>query len=191
MPGDAHSGSDTESVVDEILVLDCQNGSVDALEALVSRWQKRLWRHGYCLTRDAEGAWDVTQESWLAIIRGLSRLEDPARFPAWAFRIVTNKARDWLRRKRRLRQPSDGQLEDQPAPGAGEALRRETLTDLFQVLLRLPADQGAVLSLYYLEGLAVSEVARSLGIPEGTVKSRLYAARAAFKNLWQTPGDAH
>ena len=66
-----------ESVMDEILVLECQSGSVQALEALVSRWQKRLWRHAYCLTGDAEGAWDVTQESWLGIIRGIGRLGDP------------------------------------------------------------------------------------------------------------------
>lgn len=61
---------ESESLMDEILVLDRQSGSVGALEALVSRWQKRLWRHAYCLTGDAEAAWDVAQESWLGIIRG-------------------------------------------------------------------------------------------------------------------------
>jgi RNA polymerase sigma-70 factor (ECF subfamily) len=87
-----------EQVVDEILVMDCQSGRVKALEMLVSRWQKRLWRYAYHLTGDSEAAWDVTQESWLGIIRGISRLNDPAKFRAWAYQIVTNKASDWIRR---------------------------------------------------------------------------------------------
>jgi RNA polymerase sigma-70 factor (ECF subfamily) len=58
-----------EQLVDEILVMDCQSGSVKALEMLVKRWQKRLWQYAHRLTANAEGAWDVTQESWLAIIK--------------------------------------------------------------------------------------------------------------------------
>ncbi|MFB0554210.1 MAG: RNA polymerase sigma factor, partial [Phycisphaerae bacterium] len=54
-----------EQLVDEILVMDCQGGSVKALEILVSRWQKRLWRYAYNLTGDTEAAWDITQDSWL------------------------------------------------------------------------------------------------------------------------------
>ena len=55
-----HMPEEPQLPVDEILVLDCQTGSVPALEHLVSRWQKRLWRHAYSLTGDADGAWDVT-----------------------------------------------------------------------------------------------------------------------------------
>jgi RNA polymerase sigma-70 factor, ECF subfamily len=178
---------DSDAIMDEILVLDCQSGSLGALEALVSRWQKRLWRHAYCLTGDAEAAWDVTQESWLGIIRGIGGLGDPARFPDWAFRIVSHKASDWLRQRKKTRQPGEGELEDQSV-GDGPH-RSETAIDLFSVLLRLPADHRSVLSLYYIEGFGIAEVASSLGIPEGTVKSRLHSARAAFKTLWQSAGD--
>jgi RNA polymerase sigma-70 factor (ECF subfamily) len=180
-------GRESESLVDEILVLDCQSGSVAAFELIVSRWQKPLWHHAYALTRDDEGAWDVTQESWLGIIRGIGRLDDPARFPPWAYQIVTHKASDWLRQKKKARQPVAGELEDQ-SDGDGRQ-RTETKSDLLSVLVRLPPDYGSVLSLYYIEGFGISEVAGSLGIPEGTVKSRLHAARAAFKKLWQSPGD--
>jgi RNA polymerase sigma-70 factor (ECF subfamily) len=173
--------------MDEILVLDCQSGSLGALEALVSRWQKRLWRHAYCLTGDAEAAWDVTQESWLGIIRGIAQLGDPARFPDWAFRIVTHKASDWLRQRKRMRQPAEGELEDQRDSGGPQG--REITIDLFSVLLRLSSEHRSILSLYYIEGFGIAEVAGSLGIPEGTVKSRLHSARAAFKELWQAAGD--
>ena len=66
-----------EQIADEILVMDCQSGRAKALEILVSRWQKRLWQYAYDLTGDSEAAWDVTQESWLGIIRGIRRLNDP------------------------------------------------------------------------------------------------------------------
>ena len=80
-----------EQLVDEILVMDCQAGSVKAMEILVSRWQKRLWQYAYKLTGNAEASWDITQESWLSIIKGIRKLRDPAYFKAWAYKITTNK----------------------------------------------------------------------------------------------------
>jgi RNA polymerase sigma-70 factor (ECF subfamily) len=65
-----------EQLVDEILVMDCQSGSVKALDILVWRWQKRLWCYAYNLTGNSEAAWDITQESWLGIIKGLRKLHE-------------------------------------------------------------------------------------------------------------------
>jgi RNA polymerase sigma factor (sigma-70 family) len=90
-----------EQLVDELLVMDAQSGRVKAMEMLVCRWQKRLWRYACRLTGSPEAAWDVTQEGWLGIVRGLSRLSDPARFRPWAYRIVTNKANDWISKSAR------------------------------------------------------------------------------------------
>ena len=174
--------------VDEILVLDCQTGSVPALESLVTRWQKRLWRHAYSLTGDADGAWDVTQEAWLGIIRGIGRLDDPAKFPGWAFRIVTHKAYDWIGRRKKSRPTERPAIQDPAAEN--ESPRRELASDLDRILQQLPTDLSAVLRLHYLEDFSVAEIARILRIPEGTVKSRLYAARAAFRGLWQPSTDA-
>ncbi len=69
-----------EQIVDELLVMDAQNGRAKAMELLASRWQERLWRYAWRLTGDTEAAWDVTQEAWLGIVRGIMRLNDPARF---------------------------------------------------------------------------------------------------------------
>ena len=71
-----------EQIIDQILVMDAQDGDARAMEKLVARWQKRLWHYAYRLTGTTEGAWDVTQESWLGIIIGLRRLHDPANFRA-------------------------------------------------------------------------------------------------------------
>ncbi|UCD51449.1 MAG: sigma-70 family RNA polymerase sigma factor [Phycisphaerales bacterium] len=173
----------SEQIVDEILVMDCQSGRAAALDLLVSRWQKRLWRYACRLTRDAEGAWEVTQESWLGIVRGIRRLNDPARFRPWAYQIVTNKANDWIRRKiKRSTSGPEDPLERQLRDGQQAS---ETSADLEAILSRLPERSRTVLTLYYLEELDVIETAHVLNIPAGTVKSRLHTARTEFKKLWQ------
>ena len=167
-----------EQIVDEILVMDCQSGSAKALEMLVSRWQKRLWRYAFGLTRDSEAAWDITQESWLGIIRGISRLNDPARFRSWAYRIVTNKTNDWIRKNKSAKRTDVSELADHQQPQKRE-------TGLRELLERLDMRKKVVLGLYYFEQLTVPEIAAALKIPSGTVKSRLHNARNELKALWQ------
>jgi RNA polymerase sigma factor (sigma-70 family) len=172
-----------ERITDELLVMECQDGSVQALDQLVSRWQRRLWRYAYRLTGDAEAAWDVTQESWLGVIRGLQRLNDPARFRPWIYQIVTHKADDWIARNAKTRQRRAEMKPEEPEESQRQD-REES--DEFQSLMRgLPDQSKTVLTLYYLEGLPIAEVAKVLNIPEGTVKSRLHAARNELKTLWQ------
>ena len=167
-----------EQLIDEILVMDCQSGRTEALEILVSRWQRRFWRYAYNLTGDTEAAWDITQESWLGIIRGICRLNDPARFRPWAYRIVTNKANDWIRKSEAVKQMSIEEVQ--------ECQQKEKKdTGLKELLEKLDIRKRAVLSLYYFEQLSVSEISVSLNIPEGTVKSRLDSARKELKELWQ------
>jgi RNA polymerase sigma factor (sigma-70 family) len=171
-----------EQLIDELLVMECQDGSAKALEVLVSRWQKRLWRYAYRLTGNAEAAWEVTQESWLGAIRGLTRLNDPARFRPWIYQIVTHKARDWIARSAKARRRRMGPVAEEPTPGP--LPDRETADEVQHILARLPEVGRTVLTLYYLEGLPVAEITKVLGIPAGTVKSRLHAARNELKALW-------
>jgi RNA polymerase sigma-70 factor (ECF subfamily) len=167
-----------EQIVDEILVMDCQSGRAKVLEILVSRWQKRLWQYAYGLTGDSEAAWDVTQESWLGIIRGIGRLNDPARFRPWAYRIVTNKASDWIKRNKAVKKADVGDLDDRPH-------KEKKDMGLNELLEKLDMKKRAVLSLYYFEQLSVPEIGTALRIPNGTVKSRLHNARNELKELWQ------
>jgi RNA polymerase sigma-70 factor, ECF subfamily len=174
---------DVEQLEDELLVLEWQRGSAAAMEKLVGRWQKRLWRYARRLTGDGEGAWEVTQESWLGMVRGVGRLEDPARFRAWAYRIVTRRAQDWVagrmkgRREEAMRRESPAG-DRQPASEAVESLLRG-----------LPGASQEVLALHYLDGLSLAEVALALAIPEGTVKSRLHTARRELKELLKRKGE--
>lgn len=158
--------------------MSAQDGDVGAMEKLVNRWQKSLWRHAFRLTGKRDAAWDVTQQSWLGIIKGLRKLHDPANFKEWAYRITTNKAIDWIRKNRQLRQINVEEIQDRQSKTANEKGIKE-------LLQKIDVRKRVVLSLYYFEQLSVSEISTALNIPKGTVKSRLAAARGELKKLWQ------
>ncbi|NQV32194.1 MAG: sigma-70 family RNA polymerase sigma factor, partial [Phycisphaeraceae bacterium] len=86
-------------IEDQLLVMAARDGDVEALEKLVGRWQKRLWRYVYSRTSNSQVTWDITQQCWLEIIKGIRKLNDPACFRAWAYRIATNKLIDWIKTK--------------------------------------------------------------------------------------------
>ena len=164
------------SALDEYLVIECQLGNADAFRALFRRWHGRLLGHAHALTEDREAAIDVTQESWIGIVRGLHRLRDPARFPSWALRIVANKARDWIRREQSRRRVMERVEVDLPRRATSDD-RDDDLERVRAGLAALDRDKRQVLSLHYLEGWSVDEIASELGAPPGTVKSRLFNAR--------------
>ncbi len=167
-----------EQLVDEILVMDCQSGCVKALDILVSRWQKRLWCYAYNLTGNSEAAWDITQESWLGIIKGLRKLHDPAKFRSWAYRITTNKSIDWMKKSKSVKQISIEEIEEHQSSRGKDIGVKELLE-------KLDIRKKVVISLYYFEELSVPEISAALKIPKGTVKSRLHSARKELKELWQ------
>ena len=158
--------------------MDCQRGSSRAMELLVSRWQKRLWRYACNLTGDSEAAWDITQESWLGIIKGMRKLQDPASFRAWAYRITTNKSIDWIRKNRTVKKVGLDEVQSRQH-------NDEKDTGVKELLEKLDMKKRVVLNLYYFEQLGIPEIGIALKIPKGTVKSRLHSARKELKELYQ------
>jgi len=169
-------------VADEWLVLASQAGEVEAFERLAERWHPRMLRHARRLTLDAEGANEAVQDAWVAIARGLRRLRDPARFGPWALRITGRRCADWIARQRQDRQHSI-ELDAASAVAAAvpERDRDEPLARLRDALRRLDAEQRVLMALFYLDGLSVGQIAGVLGIPAGTVKSRLFHARERLR----------
>ena len=170
-------------IEDELLVLRSQEGDVAAFDELVDRWQERLWRHAWRLLGDEDAAWDALQEAWIAISRDLRRLEDVAAFPAWAYRITSNKCRDRIRRERRRRQAVDDYAEHVRQADNDASHVDDRCADLSEALTRLPGRDRAILSLRYEEGFDTAAIAEILRVPEGTVKSRLYYARKRLRKF--------
>jgi len=168
-------------IYDQILVLRCREADVAALDELLIRWQERLWRHAMRLTGDYEASWDILQETMMAISRRISHLSDPAAFWAWAYRITTNQCRDYFRKKKRRERLIEA-LYQQPWP-TGSVRKDEGTLDLRAALATLPGAQQALLTMRYEEGFSIDEIAHILGIPAGTVKSRLSTARQNLRSL--------
>ncbi|MEW6249701.1 MAG: sigma-70 family RNA polymerase sigma factor [Planctomycetota bacterium] len=178
-----------ERAIDELLVLRCQAGDQKGFDLLVHRWQRPIWRHARRLTGCDTAAWDVTQEVWLAVLAQLRRLQDPAWFAAWLFRIVRNKSADHVRRAERQRILRQDAAEH-AAVRAGAPLdpsaaqeRRETHALVAAALAQLPPESRELLTLRYEADLSTLELAVVLGIPAGTVKSRLHEAREQLKRI--------
>jgi RNA polymerase sigma factor (sigma-70 family) len=178
-----------ERITDELLVLRCQEGDAAAFDQLIVRWQERLWRHAWRLTGAEDAAWDALQETWTVVSRGIGRLVDPAAFPAWVFRITSNKSRDWVRRQGRRRRAELAYSEQAREQHAHSDNQRAEAANLHEALAQLAGPDRAVLALYYEEQFSVSEVADILHIPAGTVKSRLYYARERLRRFLEVTSD--
>jgi RNA polymerase sigma-70 factor (ECF subfamily) len=171
-----------EQTVDELLVLRCREGDAGAFEALIDRWQERLWRHAWRLTGREDVAWDAIQETWITISRDIRRLQDAAAFSAWAYRITSNRCHDWLRKECRQRRTIEAYAEQVHPCEAETHADRQDSTDVQVALSQLSGPDRAILSLRYEQGFAVSEIADILQIPPGTVKSRLHYARERLRH---------
>jgi RNA polymerase sigma factor (sigma-70 family) len=122
---------------------------------------------------------DATQEALLAIFRGLPSLRAPEAIMTWV-RAVTVRTAIRLAHQHDLEVAAEGALAGSHAPSL------EGLVDIDDALARLPVSQRVVLVLRTREGLSEQEIATTLGIPTGTVKSRLHRARAAFREVWES-----
>ena len=175
-----------DEIADELLVLNSQAGSETAWKRLVQRWHPKLFQQARRVAGSPEAAADITQEAWLAILRSIRRLDDPAKFHSWSHRIVANKTADWIRRKQRNRQLIRRIAEEQQPVEADDSqtdehARREQVETVQKTIRQLPHEQQRLLKLFYVEGKSIKEIALRLAIPQGTVKSRLHSIRQEMK----------
>jgi RNA polymerase sigma-70 factor (ECF subfamily) len=174
---------DPERILDEYLVCLSQGGSRTAFDHLVRRWTPRLLRYSGRQLGSQEAAKDIVHEVWGAVIGGLRRLQDPALFASWIYRIATHKCADAVRANERQRRQCSraeaefGRERSLADPGAPS----EAGLDLAKFVRCLPEEQRVVIHLFYGEDLGIEEIAEVIGIPAGTVKSRLHHARQALK----------
>lgn len=174
---------------EERLILRARAGDAEAFESLVATRVDRCYRLAWTILGNAEDAADATQEGFVAAWRELPRLRDLSAFDGWLNRIVANAARMSRRHRVRLREVSveeqDEVNEGNLGGGAGERraesdqiVSNDAIARAFD---RLRPAERLILVLHHVEERPVAEIARSLGIPVGTAKWRLHAARAALE----------
>jgi RNA polymerase sigma-70 factor (ECF subfamily) len=176
-------GGSVRRIYEQVLVVRCQAGDDDAFVELAARYHARLASFVRRLLGRDGPVDDVLQEVWLAALGGLPRLAHPAAFRTWLYRIARNKACEHLRSQ------ADWQTLDEVDPPAAPAdepvLAAEEAGLLGRALGRLSLPHREVLALRFLEGMTYDEVARVVGCPVGTVRSRLHYARDALRRTME------
>jgi len=175
------------------LVQRCAAGDEAACAELVAQHQRMVYQLAFHLLGNREEALDLSQEVFLRVFRTVGSFRGQSSLRTWLFRIVVNQARNrqrWWRRRRQsdqvsldqhvvdhgeLRQPGDDAAPDRVLA------RKQTAHRLWRALDRLPFDQRTAIVLREFDGLSYDEIAFSLGIAVGTVKSRLTRARHALR----------
>lgn len=179
---------------DRQLVLQLQQGDLDALGALYDRHHLRVFRTALGITNDQEAAADLLQDVFLRINRFSHRIDPDRPLEPWLYRVTANLAYSWLKRRSRwyryLLELGDWLTRDR-RPGPQKQLEMaEEVASLRKAVAGLPLQQRTVVVLYYMNGVSVEDIARILEIPEGTVKSRLHYARRALRESLLKPAQA-
>jgi RNA polymerase sigma-70 factor, ECF subfamily len=167
------------------------SGERQAYAILMRRYNQRLYRVAWALTRDAAEAEDVVQESWVRAFQRLDQVTDPARFRAWLTRVAVNEALHRRRQHQRRESLTDPEAEmmteDDPESLAAQ---RELRPVLEAAVSSLPDMLRVVFVLREVEGMAVADIADSLGIQEATVKTRAFRARELLRSRLCNWSDA-
>jgi len=181
------------------LILDAQNGLVDSYNSLVLHYQEQAFNVAYRIMGDQDSAADAAQEAFISAYRSVRSFRGGS-FRAWLLRIVTNTCYDELRRRKRRPQASLEALhveDESPEPQLvshnespeSYTQRRELQAAIMSCLQSLPDDQRAIAILSDIEGLSYEEIAESVGVALGTVKSRLSRSRARLRECLQGFGE--
>jgi RNA polymerase sigma-70 factor (ECF subfamily) len=170
-------------VYERLLVVRLQLGDAEAFREVVESYGPRL---GYFLrkTLGATGeVEDVLQEVWCDVVRGVPRLADPGAFPAWLYRVARDRA---FRQLRRRREPTQFVDEIDVAEEPDDDFSDEDAGRVHAALDRLAPEHREVLVLRFLEEMPYEEIARVVGCPVGTVRSRLHYAKRALRHALES-----
>jgi RNA polymerase sigma-70 factor (ECF subfamily) len=163
-----------------VLVEQAQAGDRDAYEQLARGVARRLFLVASRILRDTDAAEDAVQATLVAIWRDLPSLREPDRFDAWTYRLVVRQCHNVGRRERRMGvQVVD--LSAEVGSGVDHAGQIALHDELGRAFERLSTDHRTVVVLHHLVGLPISEIAEILGVPYGTVGSRLHHAMRALR----------
>jgi len=197
----------TSNRVDEETIARARAGDHEAFRVLVEAHQGRLFRLAARVLRDEDLARDAVQEAFLKAYVSLRRFEGRSSLYTWLYRLTLNVCLDMRRRSKSDRtvewpevQLADGTFKGEPIPASGteppaagpdaELERSEIRQRVGQAIEELPPEARETLILREVDGLSYTEIAETLGIPKGTVMSRLHYARKRVRKLLQATGIA-
>ncbi len=179
---------------DSELVASAQAGDQEAMNTLLHRHYDRVYAVCRRLTGNDADALDATQEALITIARRIDRYDGRAQFSTWAYRVSTNACLDELRRRGRRPEPGlpEHERHDDAGPGSAASPRAideqvTTSIEIDRALKQLPAEFRAPVVLRDLLGMDYREIAETLGLRPGTVRSRISRGRAQLATILGNP----
>ena len=194
-PTPSHTVDEARAIYDRLLVVRCQLGERGALEELVRRWERPLLFYVRRLLPAEPEALAVMQEVWVKVLSGLASLRDPGRLAPWLYALARHTLMDHLRdryTREQLLNPA-GAADDRDRAGDDARAAEPAVEDdmgwyvaaeeVHYGLSKVSVVEREVLTLYFLNDLSIADIAAVLRIPPGTVKSRLFHARNALRDV--------
>ena len=161
-------------------------GDKRAFDAIVSKYERRVWSICLRVCTDIEDARDAAQETFITAYRTLHSFRGDALLSTWLHRVAVNTSLDLIRRRNRRRDTPFDSVPDAPSdntPPDELAIRSQRAQIVHRALAHLSDEHRVVIALHDLEELQYPEIAEVLNIPIGTVKSRLHRARVELARL--------
>ncbi len=178
------SASEAQEGDDATIVARVLAGERDAFARLVVRHQDLLYRHALRMTMEADAAADLVQAAFVKAYSELGRCREPQRFGAWAFRILANQTKDWLKSRRRRDISLDAtpvRLDSAEDPGQ-DLERSELRVVLDAALAELPAGLREAFVLKHVEGMAYEEMSELMNVSVPALKMRVHRARQMLQD---------
>jgi RNA polymerase sigma-70 factor (ECF subfamily) len=175
----------TEQHTDGQLVVRLRRGDLESLGELYERYKTLVYRTALAITCDERAAEDILQDAFLRVYTYADRIDETVPLGPWLYRVTVNLAYSWTSRVKRWLYSLQDTLDRWALSTRWhpEAIveDREWRQSLRQAIDALPPGHRVVIILHYLEGLSLKEIAYVIGVPEGTVKSRLHYARESLR----------
>lgn len=165
---------------DHDLVRECLGGRVEAFDELVRRYERPVFNAVLRMVRNRDDAADLSQEAFVRAYRRLASFDERFKFYSWIYGIAIHAAINHVRRRREL-SPLDREPES-PAR-SDDAGRDESAARVREAVMRLSPEYRAVVVLRHYLDLSYREIAEAIGVPEKTVRSRLFSARRNLREL--------
>lgn len=167
----------------EALLRRCRAGDEEALEELIRRWERKLFYYVRRLVADESDAWDVLQQTWVRVVKGIGKVRNSDQLVPWLYCVARNRAishrKSLLARERWI----DRQVQIDELAGAGISEVGWIAEEVHQAMEGLSVHHREAITLFFLKDLSIGEMALVLGVSEGTVKSRLFYGKQALREL--------
>jgi RNA polymerase sigma-70 factor (ECF subfamily) len=165
----------------EALLRRCRAGDREALEELIRRWERKLFYYVRRLVADEADAWDILQQTWARVIKGIGGVRDSDKLAPWLYRVARNTALSHRASLLAQERWVDRTAVVEEVAAADIRETQWTPEEVHRGLETLSAHHREALTLFFLEDLSIDEMASVLGVSEGTVKSRLFYGKKALR----------